>query len=121
MTKSSYKTMLLPGKYDAYAKCAAGCFSMGEIDVAGGGAPMAEGLDARPGQDADRAERIGAVGPGGAPAVAVGGGAAAAPPVGGAAAAPAVGGVTAEAGGGAAAKAGGARPAAVTLLPRSSA
>ncbi len=105
VTKSSYKTMLLPGKYDAYAKCAAGCFSLGQIDV-GGGAPGAEGLDARPGQDADRAERTGAVGPGGASrggagrrgrGATVGGGAAVAPG-GGAAAAP---------GGGAAAKAGG--------------
>ena len=107
VTKSSYKTMLLPGKYDAYAKCAAGCFSMGEIDVAGGGAPLQKDLTLDLAKTQTVQSELVLLALEERAAVAVGGGAAAAPPVGGAAAAPAVGGVTAKAGGGAAAKAGG--------------
>jgi hypothetical protein len=36
VVKSSYKTSLVAGKYDAYAKCAMGCFSLGPVDVGGG-------------------------------------------------------------------------------------
>ncbi len=126
VTKSSYKTMLLPGKYDAYAKCAAGCFSMGEIDVAGGGAPMQKDLtlDLAKTQTVQSElvllaleERAAVAGGGTAAAPAVGGAAAKA---GGGAAVAAVGGAAAKAGGN---QAGGGDPAAeiIRLIPAATA
>ena len=34
--KTSFTVALLPGKYDVYAKCKDGCFSLGKADISGG-------------------------------------------------------------------------------------